>query len=128
LLIFSTSATIQVNNNTISNNDTGVYNNAPNTTISGNTMAGNRFNGIFLDEGTATITGNNLSGPMNNGVAVVSYTAADGTSGNSVGTMTQNNVTGATNGLALLDADSGDGLIPVLTAPFNRIVSNPNAV
>jgi Calx-beta domain/Right handed beta helix region/Domain of unknown function (DUF4214) len=128
VLIFSTNATIQINNNTISSNDTGVYNNAPNTTISGNTMAGNRFNGIFLDEGTATITGNTLSGPMNNGVAVVSFTAADGTTGNSVGNMTQNTITGAANGVALLDSNTGDAFEPLLTAHFNRIISTTNAV
>jgi CSLREA domain-containing protein len=125
LLIFSTSAPVSVTNNTISTNDTGVYNNADNTTISGNTMAGNRYNGIFLDQGTATINSNTLSGPMNVGVLLVSYA---GNTGNSVGSMTSNTITGAATGLQLLDDDTGDSFEPILTAHFNRIISNTTAI
>ena len=129
VLIFSTSATLLINSNTISNNDTGIYNFGDDTTISGNTMAGNRFNGIFLDQGNATIDNNTLSGPMDVGVLVVAFTAADGTTGNSVGSMTSNTVTGATTGLRLLDSDaSGDLFEPLLTAHFNRIISNTTAI
>jgi hypothetical protein len=103
VLIFSTSATLQINNNTISNNDTSVTITAI-IRPSAATMAGNRYNGIFLDQGTATINGNALR-PMDVGVLVVAFTPADGTTGNSVSSMTSNTVTGATTGLQLLDSD-----------------------
>jgi hypothetical protein len=126
LLIFSTNGPVQITNNTISNNDTGIYNNAPGTTISGNTMVGNRFNGIFLDEGSANITGNTLSGPMNVGVTAVSFV---GNGGNSDGTLTSNTITGATTGVQLLDDTSGsDAFVPQLTAHFNRIIATTTAI
>jgi hypothetical protein len=126
LLIFSTSAPVQITNNTISNNDTGVYNNASNTTISGNTMVANRYNGIFLDEGAATVSNNNLSGASNVGVTAVSFV---GNGGNSTGTLDHNNITGATTGLQMLDDTSGtDAFIPQLTAHFNRIVATTTAI
>jgi len=125
VLIFSTSGVIQINNNTISTNDTGVYNNDPNTTISGNTMVGNRFNGIFLDQGNATVTGNTLSGPMNVGVIAVSF---NGNSGNSTGTLTGNTITGAGIGLQLIDETGADAFVPLMTAHFNRIVATTTAI
>ena len=128
VLVFSTSATLQINNNTISNNDTGVYNFGAATTVSGNTMAGNRYNGLFLDEGTATLNSNTLSGTMDVGVRVVAYSVVDGVTGNSVGSMTGNSITGATTGLQLLDTDTGDLFEPLMTANFNRIISTTTAI
>ncbi len=125
VLIFSTSGVIQINNNTISTNDTGVYNNDPNITISGNTMVGNRFNGIFLDEGNATVTGNTLSGPMNTGVIAVSF---NGNGGNSNGTLTGNTIAGAGIGLQLIDETGADAFVPQMTAHFNRIVATTTAI
>ncbi|HXI24418.1 MAG TPA: Ig-like domain repeat protein [Pyrinomonadaceae bacterium] len=125
VLIFSTSGVIQINNNTISTNDTGVYNNDPNTTISGNTMVGNRFNGIFLDQGNATVTGNTFSGPMNVGVIAVSF---NGNGGNSSGTLTGNTITGAGIGLQLIDETGADAFVPQMTAHFNRIVATTTAI
>jgi CSLREA domain-containing protein len=126
LLIFSTGAPVNVSNNTISNNDTGVYNNAANTTISGNTMAGNRFEAIFLDEGNAAVSNNTISGASNAGVTAVSYV---GNAGNSNGTLDHNTITGATTGLQMLDDTSGpDAFVPQLTAHFNRIVATTTAI
>src|SRR6185369_7445770 len=67
----------------------------------------------------------NMSGPMNVGVLLVAYA---GNTGNSVGSMTGNTITGAATGLQLLDDDTGDAFEPILTAHFNRIISTTTAI
>ncbi|HJR07106.1 MAG TPA: Calx-beta domain-containing protein [Pyrinomonadaceae bacterium] len=125
-LVFSTSAAVSFSNNTFSNNDVGIYNNAANTTVSGNTFTANRYENLFLDEGNANASDNNMSGPSNVGVLAISYF---GNTGNSTGTLTRNNITGATTGLQMLDDTSGaDNFTPQLTAHFNRIVSTTTAI
>jgi hypothetical protein len=125
VLIFQTSAALLIDNNTISTNDTGIYNNGGNTTISGNTMVGNRYNGIFQDQGSSAITGNTLTGPMNVGFAIASFS---GNTGNSTATLTGNTIVGATTGLQLIDETNADAFVPQLTAHFNRIVSGTKAI
>jgi CSLREA domain-containing protein len=125
-LVFSTTAAVSFSNNTFSTNDVGIYNNAANTTVSGNTFTANRHENLFLDEGNATISDNNMSGASNVGVLAISYV---GNAGNSSGTLTRNNITGATTGLQMLDDTSGaDNFTPQLTAHFNRIVSTTTAI
>jgi hypothetical protein len=126
VLIFSTSNAVTLSNNTFANNDVGIYNNAANTTVSGNTFAANRYENLFLDEGNAVVSNNNMSGPSNVGVLAVSFV---GNAGNSTGTLTRNNITGAGTGLQLLDDTSGaDNFTPQLTAHSNRIVATTTAI
>jgi hypothetical protein len=126
VLIFSTTNAVSLSNNTFSNNDVGIYNNAANTTVSGNTFTANRYENLFLDEGNATVSDNNMSGASNVGVMAVSFV---GNAGNSTGTLTRNNITGAGIGLQMLDDTSGtDAFTPQLTAHFNRIVSTTTAI
>ena len=126
VLIFSTTNAVSLSNNTFSNNDVGIYNNAVNTSVSGNTFTANRYENLFLDEGNAAITDNNMTGPSNVGVMAVSFV---GNAGNSVGTLTRNNITGAGTGLQLLDDTSGtDAFAPQLTAHSNRIVATTTAI
>ncbi|MDQ1592641.1 MAG: hypothetical protein QOG71_3268 [Pyrinomonadaceae bacterium] len=126
VLIFSTSNAVTLSNNTFSNNDVGVYNNAANTTVSGNTFTANRYENLFLDEGNAVVSDNNMSGASNVGVLAVSFV---GNAGNSTGTLTRNNITGAGVGLQLLDDTSGaDNFTPQLTAHSNRIVATTTAI
>ena len=68
-----------------------VVSNTP-TAIAGNTLTGNRYEGIYLDEGTATVSGNSITGG-NIGVEVASF---GGETGNAQGTLSQNEITGAT--------------------------------
>ena len=126
VLIFSTTNAVSFSNNTFSNNDVGIYNNATNTTVSGNTFTANRYENLFLDEGNATIGDNNMTGPSNVGIMAVSFV---GNAGNSSATLTRNNITGAGVGLQLLDDTSGaDAFVPQLTAHSNRIVAATTAI
>jgi hypothetical protein len=126
VLVFSTSNLVEIKNNIISNNDTGLYNNGGNTSVHDNTFDGNRYQSLFLDEGTATVGDNSLKGASSVGVSAISF---EGNGGNSVGTLTHNTITGAQTGLQLLDDTSGsDGFVPQLTAHFNRIVATTTAI
>jgi uncharacterized repeat protein (TIGR01451 family) len=116
--------------NTVSGNDEGIFSTNTGTTastISGNTVEGNRFQGILLAQGIATVSNNTITG-NNIGVAV---RASSGDTTNAVGTLVSNNITNNGNGgLAFpgggirLLAGPGATTMDLVTAHFNRIVGN----
>jgi len=110
-----------VSGNTVSSNDIGIYNWADGpTSITGNTVQANRYEGIYLDEGNATVASNRIDGG-NTGLIAVSF---DGSAGNSAGTLTCNRISGAGEGIRLIDDQLADGNIPTVTAHSNSISGN----
>jgi parallel beta-helix repeat protein len=77
ILFYEAAGGSSVKNSTINGNDIGIYNllnsASAKTTLSGNTLKGNRYWGIALDEGSAKINNNVLSGPGKAGIQIVQY-------------------------------------------------------
>jgi parallel beta-helix repeat protein len=111
-----------VSGNTVSTNDIGIYNIADGTTtISGNTLTNNRFEGIVLDSGDATVTLNTIQGG-NIGLAALSF---GGNPDNSTGTLTCNNIAGATvAGIKVIDDNTSDAVTPGVGGSTNSIMGN----
>jgi|GEM_PF-1555590 len=78
ILLYLAGNGVDISNNTITDNDYGIYNNLSGggaTNISGNTIDGNRFVGIIFDEGNAVVRRNTVT---NSGVlAAQNITAED---------------------------------------------------
>lgn len=75
-ILFYEAGKSSVKRSNLNGNDIGVYNlleAGAKTTISGNTLKGNRFWGIALDEGAAKINSNTISGPGKAGIQIVQY-------------------------------------------------------
>jgi hypothetical protein len=122
---------IIVSNNTITDNDAGIFSSnptAPTITISGNTVENNRFEDILLSQGIATVSNNTITG-SNIGVAIIPF-AGDTT--NSEGTLISNNITNNGNGglsfpgagILLLNPTGATTTALLTAANFNRIVGN----
>jgi len=123
--LFLSGGGITVSDNTVSNNDIGIYNWQDSSatvanTISGNSLTGNRYYGIGLDQGNATVSNNIINGG-NVGVVIVSFNS---NAANSQGTLTGNTITGVGRGIQLLDENSIDAEIPTMTANSNNIFGN----
>jgi hypothetical protein len=122
VLLFSAGAGTVVSGNNINNNDIGVYNFSTGAvTISGNTIANNRYEGVFLDEGTANVTGNDIGAVSNIGVMAVSFA---GSTGNSTGTLTGNNIHATGVAVRAIDDDLSDANIPDLSGSSNQFAGN----
>jgi hypothetical protein len=121
ILLNPAAAGTTVMGNTISANDIGIYNFAEGpTTLTGNTLTDNRFEGIVLEEGDATVDSNKID-PGNIGILAVSFavSAAD-----SKGTLTCNEITGATQAGIRLLVEDGSDFMTVVTATNNSIAGN----
>ena len=120
---------IDVSNNTITDNDVGIYsaNRSVPIAISGNTLQGNRFEGILIEVGDTSVSNNRISG-SNIGVAVIAF---EGSTVDSQGTLVGNDITNNGNGelgfpgggILLMNAPDATTTAR-LTASFNRIVGN----
>lgn len=77
ILFYEAAGGSSVKTSKLTGNDIGVYNmtNAATakTTLTGNTLKGNRYWGIALDEGSATVNNNTISGPGLVGIQIVQY-------------------------------------------------------
>ncbi len=122
ILLYLQAAGTVVDNNTVSNNDMGIYHySSTSVTINANLFTANRYAGVVLNQGKATVSNNEITGASNFGVGVVSY--KDDTA-NAEGTLTNNFITGAGVGVKLIDDFTGDTFIPTIVANLNSITGN----
>ena len=128
VLLFNQGAGTVIDDNDILSNDMGVYNFFDGTfppsgaaTVSDNTITGNRFVGVFLDEGNANLTNNDIGGLGNVGVAAVSF---GGSTGNSTGTLTGNNIHGVGVAVVVIDDELIDANIPDVSGSSNQFAGN----
>src|SRR5262249_14799537 len=121
ILLFSAAAGTTVTGNSVTSNDIGIYNLAEGaTTLTSNTLVDNRFEGILLDEGDATVASNTID-PGNIGILIVSF---NGNAADSKGTLTCNEITGATDAGIRLLLEQGTSQMAVMTAHNNSIAGN----
>jgi hypothetical protein len=122
VLLFEAGNTL-IGDNDILNNDMGVYTFAPGAavTISNNNIANSRFEGVFLDEGTATVSDNDIGAVSNIGVVAVSFT---GSTGNSTGTLTGNNIHSTGVAVRAIDDDLSDAFVPDISGSSNQFAGN----
>jgi len=121
ILLYQAGVGTLVSENTVFNNDVGIYNISNGiTTVTYNILSGNRYEGIVLDQGDALVTHNTVDGG-NMGVAVLVFNS---NTGNSQGTLTRNTIRGAARGVQVLDENQQDGEIPLFIAFCNNILNN----
>jgi hypothetical protein len=124
IILFGAGGGVLAEGNTIQNNDIGIYNLSIDAQFTGNTLAGNRYIGILLDEGSATITNNQIEGG-NFGILLVAFNAElYGITNDSEGMLTRNVITGAENGIGIIDENQSDLIVPELIANYNMISGN----
>jgi parallel beta-helix repeat protein len=78
ILFYLAGSGSSVKNSTINGNDIGVYNllrgsESAKTTLTGNSLSGNRYWGVALDQGSATVSNNTINGPGLVGIQIVQY-------------------------------------------------------
>ena len=125
ILLFDAGAT-QVTNNTISDNDMGVYNfGGTPQTIQSNILTNNRYAGVVLNQGDTTVLSNTISGG-NIGVQLVSY---NGDSAGVTGTLRGNNITGASQaGVEVIDETPSDAFVVQANGTLNTITNDVTGV
>ena len=115
ILLYDAGNGTQVTNNTMSNNDMGLYSSSYSggtMTVSGNSITNNRYVGVQMEQATTNFTGNTVSGSPY-GVMAVSY---DGNTGATSATIKSNLITGNGTGLDVVDQTHGTGDISHVTA------------
>jgi hypothetical protein len=127
ILLFGGDAGTVVSGNDVNTNDIGIYNisgldtNPGTTAITGNQLSANRYEGIVLDDGNATVSLNHVQGG-NIGVLAISF---NGNDADSDGTLTCNRISGAGQGIKLIDDDPvGDAFVPNVTGQNNVVDGN----
>jgi parallel beta-helix repeat protein len=81
ILFYLAGSGSSVKNSTINVNDIGIYNllrgsESAKTSLTGNSLSGNRYWGVALDQGSATVSNNTISGPGLVGIQIVQYDEA----------------------------------------------------
>ena len=129
ILLFNNGQPMTVSGNDVANNDTGVYQSTTaggSTAITNNTVTGNRFQGVYIDEGTASLTGNTIASNPLYGLIAVAFAGA---TGDSVATLSCNQIESNGTGVALIDDDpGGDTFVPTLGGSNNEISGNGTGV
>ena len=127
ILIYNGGSGTIVSRNKVDGNDIGIEAFGPNTIVSNNTLGfktANRFEGILVDQGNATISGNIIHGG-NLGIAVYSYV---GDTGNSVATISNNDVDNADVGVQVFTQQPGNTFTALATILNNDLSFNNTGI
>jgi hypothetical protein len=78
ILFYLAGSGSSVKGSAINGNDIGIYNllrgsESAKTSVTANSLKGNRYWGIALDQGSATVSNNNISGPGLVGIQIIQY-------------------------------------------------------
>ena len=125
-ILLYNSGSVTIKDNTVFNNDVGLYSLAPGNTVSvnGNTFSGNRYEGVFADQGTLNLNGNTMTGG-DYGLWAYSYNSA---SGNTNVNLTNNQIEGNSLAGIQIDEDLGVSFHPSVSGSGNAFIGNGNAV
>ncbi|MGA7606052.1 MAG: right-handed parallel beta-helix repeat-containing protein, partial [Anaerolineales bacterium] len=122
------SGNVTIQNNTVSNNDIGLYSLVTvlgsSASVAQNTYEDNRYENILADQGTLNLQNNTITG-SNYGVWAYSFA---GDTGNTIVNLTGNQISDALVAGIRLDKDSGDLYNPVVNGSGNSFVGNPEGV
>jgi uncharacterized repeat protein (TIGR01451 family) len=120
ILLYNPGAGTTVSQNTITQNDLGLYSSSGSAdnsvAISANLLTTNRYAAAIFSAGQATFSANEISGAGNLGVAVLSY---NGDPANAAVTLTNNRVSDVDTALLAQDETSADSARPALSAANN---------
>ena len=125
MLLFDLPTGTQIDGNTISGSDMGLYlENSSGTTATGNTLRNNKFFGAYLFDGTSTLVSNVVRSPGATGIIVASYGGFSTSDTEAV--LRGNNVSGNATGIRVEDGGPPDSFTAKLgpASEMNRIVGN----
>jgi hypothetical protein len=120
ILLYQAGSGILIEGNTITGNDSGIYFGATGALARGNFLGSNRWSGLFFDEGANAAELNTVAGG-NEGVLVAAYS---GNVTNTVASLLNTHISGATTGIRLIDEDGSDSAVPQLTVSNSSITGN----
>jgi len=131
ILLYEAGGASVIRQNTIGNNDVGIYSYVPAepVTVTQNVLNANRYVGVLLNEGTTNLLANTITNsPI--GVQIVSYCSSGYCdAGDAAGIVLSNTITGNGDGIQLVnEAAIVDGFVPRVEARYNTLINNTTGV